>query len=448
LRATRVEATVTFEAAQTYLLGTINETVSRRSPARLDRMRRLLSELGDPQRSYPTFHVGGTSGKGSTSTMIAAALSAAGRRIGLHTKPHLVSMVERAAVDGVAVSEERFGALLEEMMPAIECTARDFGRPTYYETLLALAFAYFAERRVDAAVIEVGIGGKLDGTNVLHPVVSAITNVGLDHTDVLGETVEEIARDKSGIAKAGVPLVSDATGPGRAIIEEACRSVGAPYVPVAEATRVTAEPSVPYGQAFTVETSAARYDIELPVLGAFQQRNAATAIAALEAAPAELRPTPGDVVRGLARLVIPGRMEFFPGHPPVVFDIAHNADKARSLAESLAMEFPGRRITFVIAVGEGKDARGVLAPFLAMPGSLVFTSFSAAGRTPARLERLEAIAREHGRWSRRIEDPIEALQLARRGGDATSIVVVTGSTFLVAALRDWWLSNVGTATLR
>jgi dihydrofolate synthase / folylpolyglutamate synthase len=439
---------MTFEAASTYLLGTINETVSRRSPTRLDRMRMFLRELGDPQDAYRTFHVGGTSGKGSTATMIATALTASGKRTGLHTKPHLTSMVERARIDGVPIDEDTFGELLEEMMPAIARTAGEHGRPSYYETLLALTFLYFARQRVDAAVIEVGVGGTLDGTNVITPVVSVITNVGLDHTEILGDTVEEIARDKSGIAKPGVPLASDAAHPARDIIEAACAAVGAPFVAVSERATVHAERGARYGQSFEVRTPVARYALELPVLGAFQQRNAATAITALELGPPDLLPSPAAVENGLARLTIPGRMEFFPGHPSVVFDIAHNPDKARSLAAALRSEFGDRRFSFVIAIGESKDATGVLEPFLALPAGFIFTTFDAAGRTAIRPQRLASIAQERGAFARAIADPVEALSVARRSADGSSIVVVTGSTFVVATLREWWLSNAGAVSSR
>jgi len=439
---------MTFAAASAYLLGTINETVSRRNPARLDRMRTLLRELGDPHEAYPTFHIGGTSGKGSTSTMLATSLAVSGRRVGLHTKPHLTSMLERARVDGVPISEDAFGELLEDMMPAIERTTHQYGRPSYYETLLGLAFLHFARSAVDVAVIEVGVGGLLDGTNVMTPVVSVITNVGLDHTDILGETVEEIARDKAGIAKPGVPLVSDAQGPARAIIEDRCELTGAPFFSVRDRVRIVSGSGAPYGQTFSLATPVATYALELPVLGAFQQRNAATAVTALEVAPPALRPSPGEIARGLAHLVVPGRMEFFPGHPSVVFDIAHNADKARSLADALKAEFGDRRFTFVVAIGESKDASGVLAPLFALPASFVFTSFEAAGRTPLRPQRLASLAQERGYSARAIGDPVEALSVARRSADASNVVVVTGSTFVVATLRDWWLSNVGERATR
>ncbi|MGA8533103.1 MAG: Mur ligase family protein, partial [Candidatus Tumulicola sp.] len=195
----------TFERAEAYLLGTIDETTSRRTSYKLDRMRAFLHELGDPHRAYPTIHVGGTSGKGSTCTMIASVLQACGKRTGLHTKPHLQIVTERARIDGVAVDPARFAALLDDMMPAIERTAARYGRPTYYETLLALAFVHFALECVDVAVIEVGLGGRLDGTNLLRPEVTAITSIGYDHTEILGETLESIAREKAGIARPGVP---------------------------------------------------------------------------------------------------------------------------------------------------------------------------------------------------------------------------------------------------
>jgi len=436
---------MTFEEASTYLLGTINESVSRREPARLDRMRRFLHELGDPQDAYPTYHVGGTSGKGSTATMIAAVLTATGKRIGLHTKPHISSMTERARIDGVPVSADAFGALIDEMMPAIERTRLLEGRPSYYETLLALSLLHFARERVDAAVIEVGVGGKLDGTNVIRPIVSVITNVGLDHTEILGPTVEAIAADKAGIAKPGIPLISDVGHPGaRAIIEERCREVGAPFVAVSEHASVEPLPGGRFGQAMRVTTERATYNLEMPVLGSFQRRNAATAILALErAVPPALAFTPDDVAAGFARLVIPGRMELFAAHPPVVFDIAHNPDKAAGLADALREEFPGRRFTFVVAIGESKDAPAVLERWFSLPAGYVFTSFDAVGRNAVRPQRLAGIAQAHGFHARAVADPVEALSIARRMAGPDDVVVVSGSTFLVATLRDWWLTNVG-----
>ncbi len=433
-----------FSNAQSYLLGLINEHASRRSPNRLDRILAFVSELGEPHLRYPTVHVAGTSGKGSTATMLAAIFEADGKRVGLHTKPHLTSVTERIRIDGTPIDEELFGELLEEMMPAIERVALDHGRPSYYETLLALAFVAFARANVDVAVIEAGIGGRLDGTNVLRPRVALITNVSLDHTEILGDTTALIARDKAGIAKLGVPLVSDANdADARREIEAACAAVAAPFVSVRDTTTIEARGGERYGQSFVVTTPVDRYELALPVLGAFQQRNAATAVRALEQLTGDLRPSKRAIEDGLARLVIPGRMEFFPSHPSLVFDVAHNPDKMRNLVDALEETFPNRRFSFVVAMAETRDISGILEPLRHLRATFTFTGFDhVAGRTATRPQRIASIAEELGLWGRAIADPVDALSIARRNADASDIVVVTGSTFVVAALREWWFANV------
>jgi dihydrofolate synthase/folylpolyglutamate synthase len=411
-----------YAEAQAYLLGTIDETVSRRTSYKLDRMRVFLRELGDPHRAYPTIHVGGTSGKGSTCTMIAGALQEAGKRTGLHTKPHLHAMTERARIDGAPIGPERFAALLDAMMPAIERTVVQCGRPTYYETLLGLAFKYFADERADVAVIEVGLGGRLDGTNVIDPVVAAITSIGYDHTDVLGTTLEAIAFEKAGIAKPGVPLVLASVPPtARAVVERYAGEVGAPIVYVSDAAR----------------RSAAQ--LSLQVIGIFQRENAATAMTVLEQLGGELRPSRDEVARAFGEVALPGRMELFSGHPSVVFDIAHNIEKAASLVASLRETFPARRIHYVVAIGESKDARRILEILAGLPSTFTFTSFAATGRRAIRPQRLATIAQSFGGWGRAISDPVEALTVARRLAAADDVVVVTGSTFVVAGLREWYV---------
>jgi dihydrofolate synthase / folylpolyglutamate synthase len=434
---------VNFSSAQSYLLGLINEHASRRSPNRLDRIRAFVRELGDPHLRYPTVHVAGTSGKGSTATMIAAVLQADGKRVGLHTKPHLSSVTERIRIDDTPIAEDALGELLEEMMPASERVALDHGRPTYYETLLALSFVAFARANVDVAVIEAGIGGRLDGTNVLAPRVTVITNVSLDHTEILGGTTAEIAADKAGIAKPGIPMVSDTADPeARRVIEAVCREVGAPFVSVADTATVVPQRGERYGQSFDVITPEDRYALSLPVLGEFQQRNAATAIRTLEQLGADLRPPRAAVESGMSRLVLPGRMEFFPSHPSVIFDVAHNPDKAAHLVDALAGTFGDRRFSFVIAIAETKDVAAILRPLGKVRATFTFTSFDVAGRSPVRPQRLASIAEDLGLWGRAIGDPVDAFSVARRNSDANDIVVVTGSTFVVATLREWWFANV------
>jgi dihydrofolate synthase/folylpolyglutamate synthase len=432
-----------FLDAEAYLLGTINESISRRTSYKLDRMRALLHELGDPQTAYPTIHIGGTSGKGSTSTMIASVLSASGKRTGLHTKPHLKSMTERVRIDGLPIDPERFADRLAEMMPAIERVSAQYGRPTYYETLLALSFVDFARERVDVAAIEVGLGGRLDGTNVIEPVVGAITTVGLDHTDVLGETIEEIASEKAGIAKPGVPLVLGVRDPvALDVIERHAAQVQTPVVRVEDAVRVENASTERFAQRFDLVTDRERYELRVPVLGAFQRTNAATAVAVLERLPDALRPDREAVERGLASLTIPGRMEVFPGHPVVVFDIAHNAEKAASLAAALGEHFPGRRVHYVVAIGQSKDAAEIVRALATLPSTFTFTSFTASGREATRPQRLALIAEGIGQWGRAIGEATDAFSIARRNAGGSDLVVVTGSTFVVAELRQWWIDQI------
>jgi dihydrofolate synthase/folylpolyglutamate synthase len=411
----------TYAEAQAYLLGTIDEVTSPRTSYKLDRMRGLLHHLGDPHRLYPTIHVGGTSGKGSTSTMIAGALRASGKRTGLHTKPHLHSMTERACIDGRPISPQQFAELLERAMPAIDRTASEYGRPTYYETLLALAFAHFAQERVDVAVIEVGLGGRLDGTNVLQPLVAAITSVGYDHTEILGTAIEAIAFEKAGIAKPGVPLVlGPVSDVAAAVIEAYAAQVGAPVVYARDVVQIEEVPP-------------------LPVLGIFQRTNAVNAIAVLKQLGKALRPSRDAILRGFSELSIPGRMELVPAKPPVVFDMAHNAEKAESLVASLAESFAGRRVHYVVAIGETKDARRILEILAALPCTFTFTSYAAAGRRAIAPSRLATIAESIGCWGRAIGDPAEALTVARRLAAVDDVVVVTGSTFVVGELREWFV---------
>ena len=260
--------------------------------------------------------------------------------------------------------------------------------------MLGLAFVLFAAERVDAAVIEVGLGGRLDGTNLLQPEVTAITSIGYDHTEILGDTLESIAREKAGIARAGVPFVVGATEPvALKTLAECAERAGAPMIRVADV--VTTEPAAPphaFAQRFAAVTSAARYTIDLPVHGLFQIANAATAIAVLERLGPALRPSARDVELGLSRVSIPGRMEVFPGAPAHVLDIAHNAEKAEYLVASLRDAFPRRTIRYVVAIGESKDAEQIVSTLAKVPSTFTFTAFNVPGRRSIDPEHLATLA--------------------------------------------------------
>lgn len=433
-----------YQTAVKLLDKSVGESVSARFPGRLDRMRSLLERLGHPERSFPSLHVGGSAGKGSTATMIAAILGASGRRIGLHTKPHLHSVTERARINGSTISEERFATIFDKLVPVIDdMRTCEWGAPSYFELLVALSFVYFAEEKVDAAVIEVGVGGALDGTNLITPLVSIITNVGTDHRDVLGDTIEQIARDKAGIIKDGIPVVTAAEQPSvLEIIAEAARVHSAPLSILSrDATVRSAVGDVAYAQSIEVQTPLWHYEVALPLIGEFQAINAATAILACEIVRNVLPTTAVDVTRALGEISLPGRTEYYPSRPSLLFDVAHNVEKAAALRAAIERHFPGRRLVFVVAIAQEKDAAGMLEAWRQLPAQFIFTTFDVSHRRSRHPQTLVNAAEHAGLPSRAVDDPVEALAIARRIAGANDLVVVTGSTFLVGTLRRWFLEN-------
>ena len=301
---------MSFSWASSYLLGDHKrDAVAPRSPYRLERMVTLLEQLGNPQDSYPTLHVGGTSGKGSTSAMLAAVLTATGKRCGLHMKPHLISMTERALVDNVAISELVFADILGDMISAIDRTTALLNRPSFYEITLALAFIFFQRAEVDVAVIEVGIGGRLDGTNVLRAARQRHHKCRPRSSRDAGRHRRADRARQKPASPSPVSLWS--------LMPSSRRSPSLPmshpnrslrFFSVRALAKIEDAYSTAQGQRFTVVTDAARYAISTSLLGTFQLRNAATAIVALERLGDDLRPSVDEVEAGFARVVIPGRM--------------------------------------------------------------------------------------------------------------------------------------------
>jgi dihydrofolate synthase/folylpolyglutamate synthase len=294
----------------------------------LDTTRALLAELGQPHHQFPTIHIGGTNGKGSVSTMVAAALSEMGWRVGIYTSPHLVSFPERIRVDGVPISEAAVGAWTTRLEPLIRER-----QATFFEATTAIAFADFAARGVDIAVVEVGLGGRLDSTNVVRPLVSAVTKIEKDHMKYLGETLEAIAREKAGIAKPGVPFVVGETRP--RLIEVLRREARA------AARRQGGLADV------RVLPSNYLWPGPLALEGPFQQRNAAVAHGILMALPNQYRPDRSAIERGFSMARIPGR---FDRRGRWLFDVAHNPDGMRALGEAIAAVGVPRPIHALVSI--------------------------------------------------------------------------------------------------
>lgn len=356
--------------------------VSTRMVPGLPRITALLDLLGSPQRAYPSVHVGGTNGKTSTCRMVDALLRGLGLRTGRYTSPHLTSITERIALDGEPIDGDRFAAVYDEIAPFIEMVdARHDAPMTYFEITTAMAFAAFADAPVDVAVVEVGLGGRWDATNVLAAPVAVITPVDLDHTQVLGDTVEQIAGEKAGIIHPGVtavigrqPLAAAETLLRRAV------EVGATVAREGVEFGVLSRTVGVGGQQLTLQGLAGRYDdILLPLHGGHQAGNAACALAAVEAFLGGRDQLDVDVVReAFLAVTSPGRLEVARTGPTVLLDVAHNPAGARALAEALGEAFAFRRLVGLVAVLADKDAVAMLEALEPMLDEVVVTANSSA----------------------------------------------------------------------
>ncbi|MDQ2785782.1 MAG: Mur ligase family protein [Chloroflexota bacterium] len=409
----------------------------------LGRMRRLLALLDDPQIGLPVLHVGGTAGKGSTATIAAALLTAAGYRTGLHTKPHLRRVNERIVVNGAPISDENLLALIEEAAPAARTV-----QPTWYEFTVALAILHFRRIAVDIAVIEVGLGGTYDGTNVVQPLVAVLTNVGLDHTEILGDTVEEIARDKVAIIKSSCIAITGVTQPSvRDIVAKRALSVGAPLWRLGDEIRIDARPH-PALNRFNLSINRHAYErLQIGLLGEHQIINAALAVAATEALASFNLPVADEVIRQtLPTIRIPGRLEGIAKSPTVVLDGAHNPDKLNALLAALPEYFDYRRLAVVAAFTRRHDVAAMLARLAPVVDHIVLTSFAMYGDfgpgqaiPPDELTVLFATFQPRG-TSEVVLDPTAAVEAARRWAHPDDCVCVTGSLYLVGAVRDTLLN--------
>lgn len=421
------------EESLAYLNGLIAGRPSQPAPylpIKMDRMRHLCGLLGNPEQGFPAVLVAGTKGKGSTAAMIAAMAQAAGYRVGLYTKPHLVDFRERMRINGELISAEELSSLVGEVRDAI---ARGEGGPgwppTYFEVSAALAFMYFARGAVDLAVVEVGIGGRLDATNVVNPVVSVIATVGYDHTDLLGSSLRRIAEEDTGIIRpGGVAVTVPQPAAASEVIEKAAASKGATLIRVGREIRYRTLRSSLGGIRVTVCGRRRSYrDLVVPLLGRHQALNAATAVGAVEALEAAGFAVPEEAVRaGLAGLRWPARIEVVRDCcPTLIVDVAHNAVSFQALRNVLDEVFPGRRIALVIGVLGNKDLAGI-ARIIAPRASVVIATRADDDRAlpPADV----AIAFCPGVADIRIvEDPVEALERALDAVSPEDLVCVTGS---------------------
>ena len=423
----------------------------------IERAEELLAELGDPHRRYDIVHVAGTKGKGSTAGAIAHCLQYCGRRTGLYVKPHLITPRERVLVDGGMIDEAAFTRIVAGMQPYVQSLrAQKTGdldpAPTYFEMLTALALAHFAERGVDWAVVETGLGGRLDSTNVVAPRCCVVTAIGFDHMDKLGDTPEAIAAEKAGILKEGVPVVlgrqqypAALATLRRAADERGCIrwEVGVDLL-VEDARPMTAPPGraqARLGWAFSLATRSRRYaDLFTPLLGAHQLENLAAAVGALEMAEARagLELEPSRVRDAIADFRIPARVEVVQTDPILVLDVAHTVESVRALLDALDAHLPGRPLRVVFGCSAGKDVRGMLRLLAPRCASFTATQASLPRALPA-----QDVAEAARQWLEPavVGDPWQAVRDALAQAGPEDVVCVTGSFLVAGQVRAGWLAQ-------
>ena len=437
-------------------LGRVEAELAQRWPETkidptLERVEMVMDYLGEPQKAYKVIHVAGTNGKTSTVRMVESLLRALGHRVGRTTSPHLQSVTERIAIDGEPIHPADFVRIYREILPYVEMADERTGQQlSYFEFLTCMAFAAFADAPVDVAVIEVGMGGRWDATNVVDADVDVVTPIGIDHTEYLGGTITEIAGEKAGIVRSpdAVAVISDQDPDAMRVLLERCVEVGAPVARLGSEFGVEEAGVAVGGQTLALQGLSGRYDeIFLPLSGPHQARNAAVALAAVEAFSGAGRERPLDadsVRRGFAAVTSPGRLERVRATPTTFIDATHNPHGARALADALSHDFDFTRLIGVLGVLGDKDAAGIFAALEPVLTEVVITRNSSPRARDA--YELAEVAREvFGDERVHVEENLPAAYelavelaeeaLAEVGVQSGSGIIITGSVVTAGEAR-------------
>ena len=415
----------------------------------LDRMLNFMSLLGDPQEDYEIIHIAGTKGKGSVSSLCASTLLAEGFKVGLYTSPHMVRFTERIKIDDQEISKLAVVEIIEQLKPITE-KVPDI---TSFELMTAMAFLYFSQKEVDYGVFEVGLGGRLDATNIVTPLVSVITSISYDHVKILGDTLSEIAFEKGGIIKDGIPVVvAPQKEEARLKLEQIAQERNAPMIQVGRDYLYAADSHSLQSQHFLLWTpdeqpmvdefieSGGRdiwspLRLRIPLLGFHQVENAATAYAALKTAEKLGLTLSQDAYRkGFSNVQWPGRMEVINHNPTILLDSAHNRYSALRLRQSLDDYFPGLPVIMVFGASEDKDIEGMFQELLPRVRRVITTQSIHPRAIEA--EELEELAHRFGRSALAVKPVEDALELALHEAGQEAVILVTGSIFVVAAVKE------------
>jgi len=408
----------------------------------LDRMFALMDELGNPQNTYPIIHVAGTKGKGSVSALCASALGAGGYKIGLYTSPHLLDYCERIQVNGEPISHELMVELVEEIKPAVAKVPF----LTTFEITTALGFLAFARKGCNAAVIEVGLGGRLDATNIVTPKVSVITSLSYDHTAVLGDTLAKIAGEKAGIIKDGVPVVSSPQQPeALEVLERVVGEKGCEFTLIGKDINFEKIKSSLDGQSIRIldnlrhltlrQAQGNALNLQLPLLGDHQIENSAVAYAALKAS--EIKLSDESIQKGFSKVKWRARFEIARNEPPVIFDSAHNADSFIKLRQTLDEYFPDKQVYLIFGASEDKNIPEMFGAMKPRIKRLIVTR--ADHPRALEVERILELAKQAGIESEAVSPVASAFERAlENAANDGSIVLSAGSMFVTAEVMQAW----------
>lgn len=445
-----------YQASLDYLYSFVDYSLTRNlrySPEKFDlaRMEALMERLGHPERQYPVIHVAGTKGKGSVSVMCASALRAQGYRTGFYTSPHLHEYTERIQIDGQSIAKHELVELVGEIKPHVTAIEH----LTTFEITTALAFMYFARQKVGAAVIEVGLGGRLDATNIVYPLVSVITSLSMDHMNVLGDTLALIAAEKAGIIKPGRPVVmSPQNNEARLVVERIAAERGSRLVEIGRDTHygplyhsLDSQTLMVWNSkdqplmddylesAYTSVWQPTR--LQIPLLGYHQVENAATAYETLQVARFEgLELSEEAIFNGMANVHWPGRFEVLNRKPMIIVDSAHNRDSALKLRLAIDDYLPGKPVVLLFGASEDKDINGMFAELLPRVRQVVATQSIHPRAMDA--NKLVELAHQFGMRAQAVIPLEQAMETALALAGEDAVVVATGSIFIAAAVREVW----------
>lgn len=414
----------------------------------LNTIRAMLAAAGDPQLHFPCVHIAGTKGKGSVAALVESVVRTAGYCTGLFTSPHLVSFRERIRTGGVMVSEAEIATLVGQVRPIIDTlrAAEKLNPSTFFEAYTLMAFLHFARQAVDLAVIETGLGGRLDATNTCRPAVCAITTLGMDHTEILGDTLPLIAREKAGILKPGVPAVHAPQPPeALAVLQDVAAAVGAPLCSAPPIIEVTQPPplAVPSAgaampralQEVTVGQARGALTVRLPLPGAHQAVNAAVALGIIDLLNNLGWDIPEKaVIAGMESTRWPGRLEIVDARPWIVLDVAHNPPAAAAVAGALPQLIEYERLFVIIGASAEKDIRGLCAPLAGLCHTAILTRAAISRSLPT--HELQQQTADLWPACHIAEDVAEALQTARKLATTRDCILVTGSFYIVGEAMD------------